>query len=265
MDIPAYLDRIGLTEAPAATLAGLTRLQRAHIEAIPFENLDVFLGRPLSLGPDDLFAKIVGRRRGGYCFELNTLYGRLLAALGFDAVPHLGRVWLRDPVEAPPRSHLLHTVTIDGSRYLTDVGFGGGTPALPLDVAGEAAIDDGGGRVRLRRDPAFGFMLQRWAEDRWANQYSFEDVAALPIDVIVSNHFVETHPSSHFRTGRYAGLFTAEGRDGLADARFTSRRGSATEEREVPLGPEWRRLLGERFGIALDLTVQEEARLYGQG
>ena len=265
MDARAYLARIGLAEPPAATQAGLARLQRAHIETIPFENLDVFLGRPLSLAPEDLFAKIVAGGRGGYCFELNTLYGGLLATLGFDAVPHLGRVWLRDPAEPPPRTHLLHTVTIDGRRYLTDVGFGGSTPALPLDLAGEAPIDDGAGLVRLRRDPAFGVMLQRWTEGRWANQYSFEDVAALAIDVVVANHFAETHPSSHFRAGRYAGRFTVEGRDGLADARFTSRRGLVIEESEVPLGPEWRRLIGERFGITLDLTVEEEARLYGSG
>jgi N-hydroxyarylamine O-acetyltransferase len=263
MDVSAYLRRLGLDTPPRATLDGLRLLQRAHVESVPFENLDVFLGRPLSLEPDDLFDKVVVRRRGGYCFELNALFGRLLAALGFEAVPHLARVWLRDPPEPPPRTHLTHCVALDGRRYLTDVGFGASTPRLPLDIGSGEPIDDGDGPIRVRPDPSFGLMLQRWTDGRWANQYSFEDVPALAIDVRVSNHFVETHPSSHFRAARYVGLFTPHGRDGLADAQYTRRRDGMLDERTVPLGPEWRRLVADRFGLALDLTDAETARLDG--
>ena len=263
MDIGRYLRRIGLSEPPPATLAGLRRLQRAHIESVPFENLDVFLGRPLSLEPAALYDKIVVRRRGGYCFELNGLFGQLLGALGFSAAPHLARVWLRDPPEPPPRTHLLHSVTIDGRRYLSDVGFGGSTPSVPLDIGSEAPVEDADGSIRIRSDADFGWMFERWKEGRWAPQYSFEEVPALPIDIRVSNHFAETHPSSHFRWGRFVGLFTAEGREGLADDAYTSRRGAAVEESRIPLGPEWRGKLREQFGIELDLSAQEEARLYG--
>ena len=104
----AYLARLGLDPAAAhpPDLRTLPRLQRAHMQAVPFENLDVFLRRPLSLERDALFAKVVTRRRGGYCFELNALYAALLRTLGFAVTPRLARVWLRDPAEPPTRNHL---------------------------------------------------------------------------------------------------------------------------------------------------------------
>ena len=125
MDIDRYLDRIGVGARPAPSLAALKVLQRAHMMTTPFENLDVFMRIPLSLSIDDLFDKIVVRRRGGYCFELNTLFGALLRGLGFDATPVLGRVWLRDQPAPPPRCHLLHLVMTGGRRMIVDVGFGG--------------------------------------------------------------------------------------------------------------------------------------------
>jgi arylamine N-acetyltransferase len=262
MDVALYLARIGLAERPPATLEGLRLLQRAHTQSVPFENLDVVLRRPLSLAPAALFDKVVVRRRGGYCFELNSLYGLLLAELGFAAVPHLARVWLRDPPEPPPRTHLTHSVTLDGRRWLTDVGFGGNTPRVPVPFEQPDGVEDGGGPIRVVADAQFGFMLQRRMEGDWANQFSFDDLPALPADVMVANHYVETHPASHFRSARYVGLFTPEGRDGLVDQAYTRRTGARIEEEQVPLGPAWVDLVAERFGIDLRLTPDEAARLH---
>ena len=260
MDISAYLDRIGLADAPEANLAGLARLQGAHLTAIPFENLDVFLGRPLSLAPPDLFAKIVSGRRGGYCFELNSLFGRLLAATGFAPVPHLARVWLRDPAETPPCTHLTHSLRLDGRRFLADVGFGAQTPRIPVPLDGEA-VDDGGGPLRVVQQGDGALMVQRWSAGAWADQYGFDDRPALAIDVVVANHFVETHPSSRFRAHRMVGRFTADGRDALFDDQLSRRAGERLEERALPPGPAWREILTELFGIRLTLDARETARL----
>jgi len=114
-----YLARIGLQTKPQADLAGLRLLQDHHMRYVPFENLDVVLGRPLNLSRKALFEKIVTHSRGGYCFELNTLYASLLEEIGFAPIPMLARVWLRDPPETPPRTHLVYRVKIDGVDWIS--------------------------------------------------------------------------------------------------------------------------------------------------
>ena len=118
MRLSKYLERIGLSGAPPPTLDGLCLLQDHHMRHVPFENLDVLLGRPLNLSPEALFDKIVTRKRGGYCFELNTLYAQLLGEIGFDPVPMMARVWLRDPIDPPPRTHLVNRVKIDSEDWI---------------------------------------------------------------------------------------------------------------------------------------------------
>ena len=263
-----YLARLGLDAAPSPTLAGLAEVQRAHMEAVPFENLDVFLRRPLSLDLDDLFAKVVERRRGGYCFELNTLYAALLRSLGFALTSVMARVWLRDPPEPPTRNHLAHLAHVDDRRYLTDVGFGGYTARRPVDVDATEPTDDGEGLVRVVDAPPYGRMLERHVDGAWGDQYSFDEAHVARQDVVAANHFMQTHPLSHFRENRYAGLFTPGGRRGLSDAQFTRRRFDAAagaytrEAEELPLGSEWLARLETEFGIRFPaLTAAERARL----
>ena len=150
MHISDYLSRIGLDAVPPPTLDGLHLLQDHHMRHVPFENLDVLLRRPLKLTPDALFEKIVGGRRGGYCFELNTLYAALLAEAGFAPVPMLARVWLRDPIETPPRTHLVYRVNMDGQDWISDVGFGGRAARVPLKIEDGYELDDGDGRIRIQ-------------------------------------------------------------------------------------------------------------------
>lgn len=116
----------------------------AHVQAIPYENLDVLSGRPVSLDPGDLYRKIIVGTRGGYCFELNVLFGWLLRELGYDSEFHMGRVWLRDPDATPPRDHGAHILHLEGRTVIADVGFGGRAPRRPLDMAErDRSIDDG--------------------------------------------------------------------------------------------------------------------------
>jgi len=127
-DLDAYLARIGLKEAPAPTADGLALLQRAHRLAIPFENLDVILGRGIAIDSASVFAKLVTARRGGYCFEQNRLFGDALDTLGFQMRPLLARVWLG--VEGPPpgKTHTLCLVTIDGQDWIADAASAAAMP-----------------------------------------------------------------------------------------------------------------------------------------
>ena len=129
-DLTAYLARLELPN-PGSGREGLFRLHRAHMTHVPFENTEPLLGRVPSLAPDDLFDKMVTRRRGGYCFEHNGLYAGALRALGYDITPLLGRVRNGAP-EGGARTHQAHLVDIDGETWLTDVGFGGHSPLVPL-------------------------------------------------------------------------------------------------------------------------------------
>ena len=137
LDLGAYLRRIGLQEPPKGDLAGLRALHLAHATSIPFENLDVQVGLPIRLDLASLQAKLVQRRRGGYCFEHNTLFQSALEAIGFEAIACEARVRLGAPVLLP-RTHMLLLVRLDGGDWLADVGFGGEGLLGPVPLDGSA-------------------------------------------------------------------------------------------------------------------------------
>ena len=257
-----YLDRIGLTEAPPPSLEGLTLLQDYHMRHVPFENLDVILGRPLDLSVEALFEKIVTRRRGGYCFELNTLYARLLREIGFDPVPMMARVWLRDPPATPPRTHLVHRVKIDGQDWITDVGFGGRAARMPMKIQTGYEVEDGDGLIRVISDAEFGYRVQRLQTGQWADQYTAELAPAPLADILIGNFWTETHPESHFRQGIGVGLFTEAGRVSYYGGVFTDR-GGQTETQNISGLNAVTQLLAETFGIELNMTAAERMRLSG--
>jgi N-hydroxyarylamine O-acetyltransferase len=128
--LAAYLERIGLAGPVSTTRAGLERVMTAHLGAIPFENLDVFLGRGSADGIEAIHAKLVGRRRGGWCYEQNGLLGWALGEMGFDAMPLAARV---NTAEGDPGGHLALLVSVEEQDLLVDVGFGG-SQAVPLPL-----------------------------------------------------------------------------------------------------------------------------------
>lgn len=226
----AYLARLGFDAPEEPTLEFLQRLQRTHVQAIPYENLDVLAGKPVSLDPIDLFRKIIVGRRGGYCFELNILFGWLLRELGYNLEFRMGRVWLRDPEAVPARNHGTHVVHLQGRTVIADVGFGGRAPRRPLDLAvRNVSIEDGdavGEPLRMVDACEYGVMVQRFIASRWLDQFSLEPIAAHPSDLEVANHYQSTAPASHFRHHLFVGLFREDGRDGLFDTRLSRRRGT---------------------------------------
>jgi len=245
-----YLERIAYSGTPGADAVTLAALQRAHRRAVAFENLDIPLGRGVSLAPELLFDKLVARRRGGYCFEQNALFLLVLQALGFVARPLLGRVWLG--AEATPgRTHTLNLVELGGETLIVDVGFGGSyVPPLPLADGAEAATADGA-RHRLTADPDHGWMLERDGGEGWARQYSFTLDPVWPIDLEMANHFTATRPGTRFTTLRIASMPTADGYVSLIDRLLTMSRMGQAEPREIGTAEEYRKVLAETFGLGL--------------
>jgi len=264
-DLSAYLARIGLKQPPAPDADGLAAVQRAHRLAIPFENLDVILGRGISLDPDTVFDKLVTRRRGGYCFEQNQLFLRALHALGFEARPLLARVWL-GASETPPRTHTLNLVTVAGQQWIADAGFGGSyTPPLPLADGAEAATANGA-HHRLRADPDHGWMLDRHGDatltdgrgaghEGWLPQYSFTLDPVAPADLALSNHWTSTAPGARFTTLCVASIVLPNGFASLTDRRYSRRNADRANSGEIDSARVYRMRLSLMFGI--DLTSEE--------
>ena len=240
-----YLTRIGFAGEASPDGATLAQIVRLHPAAIPFENLDIPLGRGISLDPEALAAKLVTGRRGGYCFEQNGLFGAALRARGFAGRPLLARVWLEAApagADVPPRTHMLALVTIDGAEWIADAGFGGSDmPPMRLRDGEETVID--AVHHRLRRDDAFGWMLERDG----ARQYSFTRDRVFPADLALANHWVSTAPESRFVRLRIASIVTDGGLVSLLGARL-SHAGTATDLADPAA---YRAMLDERFGIAV--------------
>src|SRR5262249_51202471 len=127
-----YFDRIGWRGPLSPTVETLASLLRAHMTRIPFENLDVLLGRGLRIDVDSVYAKLVESKRGGYCFEHATLFRAALEHLGFAPRAHAARVVMVAPRSAAPRTHMFLTVPLEGTTYVADPGFGGQAPLVPV-------------------------------------------------------------------------------------------------------------------------------------
>jgi N-hydroxyarylamine O-acetyltransferase len=273
MDIPfaleSYLARIGLKHTPAADAESLAEIQRAHRLAIPFENVDVLLGREIRVDSTSVFAKLVSSRRGGYCFEHGRLFLDALLALGFAARPLLARVWLGRPASVPAQTHTLALVTIDGQDWIADAGFGGSYgPPMPL-AEGETAEAPDGAVFRLGRDPEFGWMLSREGPGGstdgrspgpgWQNQYSFTLDPVFPADLALGNFWVSRSPESRFVQSLIVsvplphGFASLNGRFYRRHAREQSNEGEIADPRVL------RMRLSLMFGI--DLTTEEVTAL----
>ena len=258
MNLDAYLDRVGYAGPRRACIDLLSDLTVCHAGAIPFENVDVRLGRPIRLDLDSIEKKLVASRRGGYCFEQNTLFAAALRALGFEVATLEARV--RPPGEAAvlPRTHMVLRVDVEGRAWLSDVGFGSDGPLgpVPLD-GGPGATEAGAVRVEPEGERR---VLRRLRAGGWRDLYVFGLEPALPIDYEVANFFTSNHPRSPFVTTLTAQIATPEARFTLRGRTYTVARGDAVEIRELAAA-EVPPLLRGRFG--LDLSVEDLLRALG--
>ena len=245
LDLSAYLQRVGLATPPTADLAGLRALHFAHATTIPFENLDIQLGLPIRLDLASLQAKLVGRRRGGYCFEHNTLFLAVLKALGFDAIAGEARVRL-GALELLPRTHMLLLVRLEGAPWLCDVGFGGEGLLQPVPMDGEVH-DQFLNTYRVSAEGGLR-VLQSFHDGAWEDLYAFVPEERFPIDFILANHYTSTHPDSRFLQTLTAQLPGPEVRRILRNRAYAELRGEQAEGRELAW-EEMISVLGDAFGI----------------
>ena len=246
--LPRYLARIGYRGALAPTLDGLAALQAAHIAAIPFESIDALTGAGVDIGAAAVEAKLIGQRRGGYCFEQNGLFLRALRAIGFDAEGLIGRVRWMLPDNAPPtpRSHMVVRVKIDGRDWLTDVGFGATVPPQPLAMDDEAPQPTRHESYRIVRHGT-EWQVAALIESEWRTLYRIEDAPPPTIDYEVGNWYTSAHPDSHFRHQLIAARTSAEARYGLRDNRLTTRLADGRIDRRYLTADEIERVLAEIF------------------
>lgn len=209
LDLEAYLARVGLSGHPEPTLATLRALHRAQTVSIPFENLEIMLGRPILLDVESLQDKMIRRPRGGYCYEHVSLLAAVLERLGYRFTALTGRVTL-GATSNRPATHALIAVEIDQRRWLCDVGFGCG-PLEPIELVADVDVDQQGWGLRLTRAPLGGpaevFHPDEWTlwhrptvdgEHEWQDRHKFTLTPQYPVDYAVGSHYVSTYARSPF-------------------------------------------------------------------
>ncbi|MER5929290.1 arylamine N-acetyltransferase [Streptomyces sp. NPDC002054] len=258
LDLDAYLARIGYTGELAPDLGTLYAVHRAHTAAIPFESLDVLLGRPIALDVKSLENKLVRSSRGGYCYEHNSLLAAALQRIGFEVAGRGARNRTRGDAVMPV-THAALVVTVGGEPYLADCGFGanGLLEPLPLHAGAEAA--QGRWRFALAEE-AEGVLVLRSRRDgeEWRDLYAFSPQRLYPVDFGVMNHYSSTHPASFF-TGRLTAMRPgAEERVAVVQNELVRFRPEGTDERHSVTPDELLGLLDREFGIRLPVRDAEQ-------
>jgi N-hydroxyarylamine O-acetyltransferase len=250
MDAAAYLERIGYRGPLDPTAETLGRLHAAHLRAVPFENLSIHAGEPVVLDDGALFDKVVARRRGGFCYELNGLFAALLRSLGFDVRMLSAGVARSGGGFGPDFDHMALLVTL-GERWLADVGFGDSfVEPLLLDERGEQT--QAAGVFRLDEDADGRLTLWRRGEGGvWAAQYRFGLEPREYADYAEMCRYHQTSPESHFTRGRLCSRLTPGGRVTLTGTRLITTDGGERREREVSGEAEFAEALREHFGVVL--------------
>jgi N-hydroxyarylamine O-acetyltransferase len=252
MKLDPYFERIGFRDNPKADLTTLKALHWLHPVAIPFENLNTLLGTPVHLDRNSLTEKMIHQRRGGYCFEQNSLFQYVLEAIGFDLVPIAARVvWNGDKGYINPRTHMALVVDIDGDRYLCDVGFGGATLTTPLRFTTDSVQATPHEPFRILATGEL-FRLEVKFEKGWRAAYEFDLQAQQAIDYEAMNYYVHTHPHSHFRHLLMAARPDTGGRFSIGGNQFIRYRdGAATETRTIASPDVLATLLTTEFRLTL--------------
>lgn len=249
-DLNAYLARIGWRGPLEPTLETLTGLTRAHITRVPFENVDVLLGRGIRIDLDSIVQKIVVAGRGGYCFEHGTLFQAALEHLGFKPVAHAARVVVIVPRHQSPRTHMFLTVEIEGDRFVVDPGFGGHTALVPVPLREGAEVRDGRDRHRLVQHEG-EWVLEAEIEGTMTPLWMATLEPQLPVDFELANHWVSTASSSPFVNRLMLRALTPGGRTSVMNRDVTVLSAGKTEKYQLADRQALRALLAEQFGFDL--------------
>jgi N-hydroxyarylamine O-acetyltransferase len=256
--LDGYLARIGWSGPLEPTLATLSALLRAQMMRIPFENLDVLLGRGVRVDLESIYAKLVSAGRGGYCYEHSTLLQAALEQVGFAPVAHSARVVMVVPRSAAPRSHMFLTVPLAGETLVLDPGFGGHGPLVPVPLVEGEEVRDGSDVHRMtRRDGEWVLeaLIGGTMTPLWMSTLEVES----PVDFVMANHFTSTFANSPFVNRLMLRALTSNGRVTVMNRDVTVSSGAVLERTQLPDRAALRTLLARYFSI--DLPEVERLRI----
>ena len=253
MNIPAYLTRMNYSASVKPDAETLHGLQSAHLLSIPFENLDIGLNQPIQLSEEALWDKIILRKRGGFCYELNGLFARFLKQIGFDVTYLNARVFNRKGKLGIDFDHLALLVKIpqEPTRWLADVGFGDSfTEPLSFEMGNEQV--QGLRSYRLEQTTEGYITWQKNYDGTWERQYFFDlQPHNFPDEYEAACLYHQTSPKSSFTRASIISRATPEGRISLEDGSLIITTNGQREERLVPDREEYQALLKEHFGVVL--------------
>lgn len=250
-DLDAYLERIHIKAPTTLDKDNLDAMIFSHQCNIPFENLDVFdLQMPISLGTQELFHKIVTSHRGGYCFELNGLFEKLLSECGYRAYSCLSRV-IRGKDFIPPSLHRVVLVEIDQMIYFCDVGYGGPMPAASIPLIDGIEVTIQGDTFCLSHNDQYWWTLSRYSHGSLINLLQFYTMPQDPVDFLAPNYYCWGNESSFFRTTRVVNLRSENGSRSITNNQFSITTDGIRTETTISSVEERLKLLKQHFGIIL--------------
>ncbi len=262
LDLESYCRRIGYGGPRSPTLATLRALQVHHPRAIPFENLDTLIGRPVRLDLDSLQRKLVHGGRGGYCFEQNSLFEHVLVALGVSVTALAARVvWERPAGEVRARTHMVLLADLEEGRYLCDVGFGGLTPTAPLKLAPDVEQATPHEMFRVV-DLGREYAVEARVRSEWKRLYRFDLQEQHAVDIEMLNHYVISHADSPMVGRLIAARTEPERRFGLLNGGLSVYgTNGAIERRRIANVAELRDVLRGTFSIDVPTGAEIDAAL----
>jgi N-hydroxyarylamine O-acetyltransferase len=248
MDVSSYLERISYDGAGTPTLDTLRTLHRHHMLTVPFENLDIHLGRTIVLDEGAFFDKIVRQRRGGFCYECNGLFAALLRELGYDLDLLSARVANDAGRFGPEFDHLVLMVRLDGQQWIADVGFGDSF-LEPLALDGKE--QSSGGMLYFIDHTPKDLLLLRQENGVWAAKYAFTVQPRLLAEFAGMCVYHQTSPNSTFPRARICSRATPQGRITLSEMRLIHTINGERTERMLESEQQYAQALVEYFGIEL--------------
>lgn len=249
MNTKSYLNRLEVEKTDlAATLETLKFLQRRHLLTIPFENLDIHWKRPILLDNQRFYDKIVGEKRGGFCYELNGLFYELLNEIGFENKIISARVSDGKGDFSREYDHLAILTKIGTDEFLVDVGFGHFT-AEPLKFVTDVEQTDDCGVFMIKKHDENYYEIVKKDADKWQSEYIFSDVNRDLQEFTEMCEFHQTSPESHFTRGKVCSLLTLDGRKTLTDKKFIETKNGEKTETGVNSVEQFNEILEREFNI----------------
>jgi N-hydroxyarylamine O-acetyltransferase len=259
-NLQSYFLRIGFRETASTDFVTLKNMMRCQLHSVPFENLDVQGGKVVSLVPEDIYGKIVERRRGGYCYEVNGLFAMALDASGI-AYQFVAARPMTYPVRRP-KTHMAIVVTLDGEQWLFDLGFGSYGIREPINLKWlDREIRQDFDTFKLTMVSERDYLLQSLTDGVWKNLYEFNLCPQEWVDFEPANYLNSTHPDSIFVQALMVVLQTKSGKEVLSGYRFKSVSEGRTEVESTIRPEEIPALLKERFFL---LASQDLGALGGR-